>query len=528
MPWMSTAPDARAATLGELPRMNQTFPLTVLGDHGLCMGEAWWMDASEICFWVPEPIPGNRELPARVDFRRGTIADLGIRLLDSEAPAKHRGGVVVIGRWTTRSAADGARVADTLRLQNPVAFAPGYRPPRLPAAATSWNGIERRAGAAESRAKLTEEVASARVATERAKSSRWGFAAAGLLLGACAGVPGGLFVGDGFPVRGWLYLADHGWARSGLLAGAALPGFDLGGHDLAGTDLSGARLVGAHLVAAKLAGANLSGADLRRADLSTADLTGANLRGAKLSGANFRGANLAGAALGEAPRDANWRGAVYSADTEWGEAGPPPGALGPGAQNAAVDLRGLAAPGANLASADFTGAWLDGADLHGSDLTGASLAGARGAGLRLDGATLDGLKAEGALLPGVNLTGARAATSTWTGANLSRADLTDAELPAGDFSGASLEAATLTRTKLDAARLGTARFTDADLNRASLVAAEVCGADFSGARLELAALERVSACDSTRWPEGFVPPAAPPATPVATEGEAQVGVAAVP
>ncbi len=507
---MATVPDARASTLGDLPRMNQTFPLTILGDHGLCMGEAWWMDGAEICFWAPEPLPGNREMPARVDFRRGTIADVGIRLLDSEAPAKHRGGVVVIGRWTTRSAADGARVTEALRAQNPVAFAPGYRAPRLPAAAANWNGIERRAGAAEARAKLTDEVVGAREAASRLKTARWGFLAAGLLLGACAGVPGGLVAGDGLPVRGWIYMTDHEWADRGLLAGASLPGFDLGGHDLAGADLSRARLVGARLAAAKLGSANLGGADLRRADLSGADLTGANLVGAKLTGAVFRGANLAGANLGEAPTDANWRGAYYASSTQWGQGGPPPGALGPGAQCAGVDLRGVAAPGADLTGADFSGAWLDGADFHGTNLTGARMDGARGAALRLDSAQLDGLRAEGALLTGANLSDARATTVTWTGANLARADLTDAEFAGGDFSGAALDGATLIRTKLDAARLGSARFTAAAANRASLVAAEVCGADFSGARLELAALERVSSCDSTRWPEGFAAPAAPP------------------
>lgn len=492
--------------------MNATFPLTVLGDLGLCMGEAWWMDSAEICFWAPETLPSGREMPGRVDFRRGTIADVGLRLVDTEAPAKHRGGFVFIARWTTRAAGDAAKIVDALKVTNPVAFLPGYRPPRLPAGTAAWNGVERRAGVAEitaQKAKLAEELAAAQDQLARARARRKWWLATGMVLGTAAGVALGVVGGDGFPFRLWLYQQDPTWAHRGLFAeanlrGAGLAAAELSGVDFTGTDLRGANLRGADLRSAQFAGARLDGADLRGAVLAAADFGGASIEGARFDGADLRSTQLA-AATGAA----DFRMALSDAATAWPSEGMPVGTLGPGARCAGLDLRGVDARGIDLRGGDFDGALLDGARLDRASLQKASLLDVAAPRANFSKAQLDGAKlrvhADGAVFTGVDLQGA-----VLDGSALAGADFIDANLVGASLAGVVATGTVFTRANLEGANLTGALLAGADLSRANLVSAQLCGADLTGAKLENAMLERLVACDTTKWPEGFAVPGAEP------------------
>ncbi|MBM4366936.1 MAG: pentapeptide repeat-containing protein, partial [Deltaproteobacteria bacterium] len=509
---MPTPADERPSSVTELPRMNATFPMTMLGDLGLCMGEAWWMDSAEVCFWAPEPLPSGREMPGRVDFRRGTIADLGLRLVDTEPPAKHRGGFVFIARWTTRAAGDAAKVVEALKAANPVAFLPGYRPPRLPAGTAAWNGVERRAGVAEitaQKAKLAEDLAASQDALARARARRKWWLATGLALGTAAGAALGIVAGDGFAFRLWLYEQDPTWAQQGLLAGARLRGADLAstelpGIDFRGADLRGANLQGADLRSAQFAGAQLDGADLRGANLAAADFDGASIDRARFDGADLRSTQLDGATGA-----ADFRLALSDVATAWSSEGMPAGTLGPGARCAGLDLRGVDARGVDLRGGQLDGALLEGARLERASLQKASLLDVLAPRANFSKAQLDGaklrLQAEAAVFTGVDLQAA-----VLDGSALGHADFIDANLVGASLVGVVATGAVFTRANLEGANLTGAQLVGADLSRSNLVAAQLCGADLAGARLDNAMIERVSSCDTTRWPEGFTPPGVVP------------------
>ncbi len=514
---MATPAEQRPSSVTELPRMNATFPLAVLGDLGLCMGEAWWMDSAEVCFWAPETLPSGREMPGRVDFRRGTIADVGLRLVDTEAPARHRGGFVFIARWTTRAAGDAGKITEALKSMNPVAFLPGYRPPRLPAGSAGWNGVERRAGVAEitaQKAKLAEELAATQDHLSRTRSRRKWWLAAGMVFGTAAGAALGVVGGDGFAFRLWLYQRDPALAHQGLFAGANLRGAGLAAAQLSGVDfraadLRGANLRGADLASAQLGGARLDGADLRGAVLAAAELDGANIDGARLDGADLRSAQLA-ATTGAA----DFRLALSDAGTAWPTEGMPAGTLGPSARCAGLDLRGIDARGINLRGGHFDGALLDGALLDGASLQKASLLDVAAPRANFSKSQLDGaklrLRADDALFTSADLQGA-----VLDGSGLAGADFIDANLVGASLVGVVGTGAVFTRANLEGANLTGAQLAGADLSRANLVSAQLCGADLTGVRLDNAMLERVVACDTTRWPEGFVVPGA---APVVVEG----------
>lgn len=160
---------------------------------------------------------------------------------------------------------------------------------------------------------------------------------------------------------------------------------------------------------------------------------------------------------------------------------------------------------ASLAGANLRGANLRGADLRGADLEGAVLAETALQGSKYDGDTRwpngfaaknSGALGPGAQLGGVDLQGADLRGASLTDANLQGGDLRRANLAEGRMRGANLNGATLRGASLRKADLR-----DTDLRGADLREADLRGVNLAGARHDA----------TTKWPEGFRPPAdAPP------------------
>ena len=169
----SPAAEGRLDSIDDLPRLSAPLALTVPGEHGLLMGEVWWMDARELVFWTAEPAPLRGEALMRVDLRRNNVVDLSVSGVPGEEPCRHRNGTVQVARWVARSG-DAAPVLDVVKAMNPAAFVVGYRPVRLPAAAPAF--VERRAGQVElqeAREAAARELATAEAALARARRGRW-------------------------------------------------------------------------------------------------------------------------------------------------------------------------------------------------------------------------------------------------------------------------------------------------------------------------------------------------------------------
>jgi uncharacterized protein YjbI with pentapeptide repeats len=255
--------------------------------------------------------------------------------------------------------------------------------------------------------------------------------------------------------------------------------------DFSDTRLRGAHLSDAYLVRADLRRADLREADLRGANLSQADLTEAQLEGASLEGANLReallvdarlrGASFRGADLRRATvtgwRDgADFAGALFNAATDWGDPGPPNGALGPGGEATAVQ-----APGAQLRELDLYRLNAQGADMSGADLHKAGLTEAR--------------------LEQINFTDADLSE-----ANLGKANLGRARLDGADLTGAILRAA-----DLRGASLANANLKGADLTGANLEGADLCGANLLKTHTKGSKWRGAKSCASTQWPETGIP-----------------------
>ena len=259
-----------------------------------------------------------------------------------------------------------------------------------------------------------------------------------------------------------------------ILSSLRFSGVDWSGADLQGFPLAEAWLRGADLRAADLRDSALRHADLQQADLSLSHLEGADLReailrgatlvGANLDGADFRGADLRAARVETSTDGAQLQLALFDLETRWGDAGPPPGALGPGGRAADLVATGASLPGLDLFQIDATRARMAGADL-----SGASLVEARMDHIDLRGANLRGVAADAA-----RLRGARLAQTDLRRASLRRADLTGA-----DLSGADLRDALLTASVLDGV--------------------DLCGADLRGADLTAASQENIRICSNTLW-----------------------------
>lgn len=260
--------------------------------------------------------------------------------------------------------------------------------------------------------------------------------------------------------------------------GASLDQADLSGLSLRGMDWTGASLALANLQGSDLEQAILVGADLRGANLQEALLFGADLTGARLQGADLRETRLHAAIVHAERSGVDFTGAVYDMDTDWGEGGPPPGALGPGAQARGADLTGLVLRNGDLSYADLTGATLVGARFERASLFAAELVGAD-----LTDADLRDANLEQAELRSIKAPGARMSKARFVGADLREADLSRVSLIGADLRQAILEDAILR---------------EADLQRANLRGARLCGADLTGANLADADLTDTKTCPSTR------------------------------
>ncbi|MCB9794859.1 MAG: pentapeptide repeat-containing protein [Alphaproteobacteria bacterium] len=341
---------------------------------------------------------------------------------------------------------------------------------------------------------------------------------------------------------------------------------DLRMGNLGGVSLRGVRLKAADLRHSDLRGAYLEGADMKRAALEGADLRGADLRGADLDdarlwGARFAGADLRKAKVGTWVPGADFTGAIFSVETDWGDQPPPPGALGPGARAdyvalAEADLAGLDLYRAQmtgavlrravlsrsvLSEADLTeimaseaslddakmlkarlhrarldGATLAQADLNGAELLGANLEGANLCGANLSNSRLDGAKLTGALADRLTRwpnhfnpteAGVRVldGSTPLQAAALSGASLALANLSELDLGGADLSDADLRQADLSDARLTEASLRGANLAGAKLDGADLCGADLREADLSAATFGGARSCPETRW-SGPAPP----------------------
>lgn len=91
-------------------------------------------------------------------------------------------------------------------------------------------------------------------------------------------------------------------------------------------------------------------------------------------------------------------------------------------------------------------------------------------------------------------------------ANLEHANLRNASLRGVQGRNARLRGAVLKQADLTKAFLEGADLQGADLQRADLTGANLSGADLHGAALDGAVLRGIVTNESTRWPEGFMPP----------------------
>jgi uncharacterized protein YjbI with pentapeptide repeats len=239
--------------------------------------------------------------------------------------------------------------------------------------------------------------------------------------------------------------------------------------DLSATDLRGADLQDANLQGAFLREANFQGAGLGNAILQKADFRKVNLQGASLWEANLQGGKLWEANLQEAH--------LYKANLQ------------------GADLRYANFRGAHLPETNLQEAHLEGANLQGAILTLANLKGAVLTGANLQEAFLKEAILQGAHLEGANLQGAYLG-----GADLREAALLDANLQGAGLRGANLQGASLREANLQEADIGGAKLQGADLQgqkgynegTKGLTTAQVAGAYWD---------------ETTKWPEGFTPPA---------------------
>jgi hypothetical protein len=91
--------------------------------------------------------------------------------------------------------------------------------------------------------------------------------------------------------------------------------------------------------------------------------------------------------------------------------------------------------------------------------------------------------------------------------DFSRASLSGASLASAFMLGDDLDEADLSQSNMTDAVLESASLVDADLSEANLTGAILDNADLTGAKLTGAKLTDISYSESTRWPEGFNPPA---------------------
>jgi len=231
--------------------------------------------------------------------------------------------------------------------------------------------------------------------------------------------------------------------------------------------------------------------EMLRLDLRNTNLAGAELDKAFLFGAIFNKANLQGARLEEANLQGDLEKCNLQGATLW-----------------QANLEGSSLREANLQSADLRRANLQGARLEKANLQMADLKEAN-----LQEASLSQANLQGADLWRDNLKGAGL-----YGANLQGAILIEAKLQEASLGRANLQGAVLNIANLQGAYLGEANLQGAYLDRANLQGTKLGGANLQGAeRLTSDQVAKAFWDETTKWPEGFTPPA--PERPPPKEGK---------
>jgi hypothetical protein len=153
------------------------------------------------------------------------------------------------------------------------------------------------------------------------------------------------------------------------------------------------------------------------------------------------------------------------------------------------------------------------------DFGGTNLAGAELYEANLQGANLEKANLQGAVLTRANLTGANLGGANLQGAGLDRANLQGASLREANIRGANLWEGNLQGAILGNANLQGAILWEANLREAALVDAKLQGADLRGPKTAdgftlgakgLTSWQVAGAAywdETTKWPEGFSPPA---------------------
>jgi hypothetical protein len=151
--------------------------------------------------------------------------------------------------------------------------------------------------------------------------------------------------------------------------------------------------------------------------------------------------------------------------------------------------------GGHLRSTRLTLTGLEVAARDGSDLSGVDISHLDYKGIDLSGLRLVGARLRHPTKPDRSEVG----PDVWDRVRLVGADLTGADLQWARLNGASMSGAKLVGARLVGADLRGADLRQADLSGADLEEAFLDGADLSGAVWD----------DTTRWPAGFLPAAAP-------------------
>lgn len=506
----------RLPTGADLPKLATQLPLQLRSETGNVIAKVRWIDAREMLFWCVPHVPAGRDLIGRLTLSDGNLVDLNLRVLEGETPVRSGDGHIHVARWIGADEAGRAKVLAALRVINPAAFAPDYRPSRPPraqdrAAATATKKANAAAALEKVRQQYADELNQRIVERGNIARRLRLHAAAGLFLALGAAWLAGS-AAEGFQsVRAavWKFTPTVA-VKYDLLAGIDLRGLELDTPHFAGANLHGAILRGAALRGVDLSGADLSAADLRRTDFRGANLSHANLDGAQLAGTRFAGAKLTGASVKTDVGGAEFAGALFDTATQWGSAGPVGGALGPGAL----------APGSILNKSVLGAVKLDGAQLDGIQLDGAKLAELSLVGTSFKGASFSGVVAtdcdfekadfSGAKMSDFACTGCTLRGARLAGADLSAAKLVSADLQASDGSHLRLAGATLSSTNVTdavwpSANLSNAKVGNSDFSGANLKGANLMGSNFASATLTEAVLLGAVADDQTQWPTGFDP-----------------------
>ncbi len=137
-----------------LRKMRRTLQLTIQGDFGLCQGDAWWMDGSELVFWCPEELIQGGVHVMRVDLlQQGSTADIKARIVESygRQAARIRHGFVHVAIYETGRPQDRHNLDELLSRLNPELGDGEYTSRTSPSASVSTSAGRSRASRARKR-----------------------------------------------------------------------------------------------------------------------------------------------------------------------------------------------------------------------------------------------------------------------------------------------------------------------------------------------------------------------------------------